>query len=55
MSFKKNLKNFSSHFSFVSALKIVDKQMLFWSIFFQCTTKKLLTTKKNGHISIFDG
>ena len=38
----------------VLALKTVDTQMVFWSIFFKLHFKKLLTAK-NGQNGIFDG
>ena len=48
----KNLKkNMSSYFSFILALKTVDAQMLFWSIFFLVTKLKLITAK-NGQNGI---
>ena len=48
----KNLKkNISSYFSFIFALKTVDAQMLFWSIFFLVTKLKLITAK-NGQNGI---
>ena len=36
------------------ALKTIDAQMLFWSIFLKMHNKKLITAK-NGQNGIFDG
>ena len=50
----KTVKKYSSYFSFVLALKIIDAQMLFWSVFLK-THKKMLLTAENGQNGIFDG
>ena len=49
----KTEKKCSSYFSFVLALKTLDAQMLFWSVFLK-TQKKTLLTAKNGQNGVFD-
>ena len=63
---KKNMKKYFLRFLFqnsqtrffggqlILALKTVDTQMVFWSIFFKLHFKKLLTAK-NGQNGVFDG
>ena len=46
-------KKFSLCFGFDSALKTIDAQMSFWSVFLKRTKKKLLAVK-NAILTIFD-
>ena len=50
----KTVKKLSSYFSFVLAIKTIDKNMIFWSVFWK-THKKTLLTANNGQNGVFDG
>ena len=43
-------KQFSSYFSFVSALKTIDTHMLFWSVFLKMHFKKVINHQKRSKL-----
>ena len=43
----------SSYFSFILALKMIDAQMLFWSMFLKNVLKKVINDQKRSKLRVF--